>query len=292
MSPRTSQAQQETGFRGGEQLSEVELNFNSTYSALENVECPIPAEGEFAHLSLAQRKHDIDETRRLKSDYRWDQSEAARILEKFLMVEISRSAWFGEAEMVRTAKFDDYKNGVDLVLEWLDAEEKPIRLAVDLTSSTSLDVLEEKRRRIGSLRQIRYFRSDSTPNASISAPLVVLGIDAGLLREMAGFAEAHREIDKKTRQSFLPKQTFADHPLKYLLLEQATVQLESTLRDLVLRNSQVDVERIAKIKAVLAVLQKVNQEATAKLTVDPRTLRTVNLLRTASETHKKLADLD
>ncbi len=292
MSPRTSQAQQETGFRGGEQLSEVELNFSSTYSALENVECPIPAEGEFAHLSLAQRKHDIDETRRLKSDFRWDQDEAARILEKFLMVEISRSAWFGEAEMVRTAKFDDYKNGVDLVLEWLDDEEKPIRLAVDLTSSTSLDVLEEKRRRIGSLRQIKYFHSDNTPDAAISAPLVVLGIDARLLHEMAGFAEAHREIDKKTRQSFLPKQTFANHPLKYLLLEQATVQLESTLHDLVLRNSQADTERIAKIRAVLAVLQKVSGEAVAKLTAEPRVLKSVNLLRKASETHKMLADLD
>lgn len=288
----TSRVEQESGFRGGEELSEVELNFNSIYSALENTECPIPAEGEFSHLPLAQRKHDVGEARRFKDEHRWEHTEAARILEKFLMVEISRSAWFGEAEAIRTTQFDDFFHGVDLVLEWLDDEEKPIRLAVDLTSSVSPDVFDKKRQRIGSNRQIKYFRSDNTSDSSISAPLVVLGIDADLLHKIASFAEVRREIDRKTRQSFLPKQTFADHPLKYLLLEQATVQLENTLDDLVLRNSPTDSERIAKIRAVLEVLQKVGHEAAEKLAVDPRTLRSVNLLRTASRTHQKLAFLD
>ncbi|MFH1089709.1 MAG: hypothetical protein V1716_04780 [Candidatus Uhrbacteria bacterium] len=268
-------------------------NLNDDYLALEAKECPIPSEAEFGHVALKQRSADLAEAKSLKEEYKWDegQNEAAKIFERFLMVEISRSLFFGDAEVVRTTRFDDYKNGVDLVLEWLDDNGDPVRLAVDLTSGASSDVLEKKRQKIGSLGQIRYFRSENTKAASISVPLVVLGIDANFLQEIAEFAEAHREIDKKTRQSFLPKQTFADHPLKYLLLEQAIVQLEKVLPEIVSIKTPFNNERIAKIRAVLAVLKKVNSEAQEKLKTDPRALRAFQLLRTISETHKKLAFL-
>jgi hypothetical protein len=120
--------------------------------------------------------------------------EYGDILEAIILNQVE--SWFSSGDGkpspkgIKTAKFDDYKNGVDLLVE-LEGGEKPLALAVDVTFG--FKGLEKKINRIlldierGDLGSVRYYKSsDSRFEGKISKlPKVVIGLEMDTVQALA-----------------------------------------------------------------------------------------------------------
>lgn len=148
-------------------------------------------------------------------------------LEMFLSVEMEQQRWF-DAEVARVSTFDDYRNGLDLVLEWPADPDLGVvpRLAIDFTTSKNPRGLDDKLAKLKRGTNVNFFRSkiEKTGDAPFEGriediPMVILGLDADVLSEI-GAAQLRGE-----------KMT-PDHPLRALLLRQAEIQVGMQIRKL------------------------------------------------------------
>jgi hypothetical protein len=117
----------------------------------------------------------------------------ADIFEAIVLIAIQRLAWFGpEATAVKTAKFDDYANGID-ILTALNHSRKPLALAVDVTFGLKgmqkkiaiiLDKIEK-----GELSYVRYYRSEdgSYEGKLNNLARVVVGVEMETVQKMAEY---------------------------------------------------------------------------------------------------------
>ncbi|MDA1038457.1 MAG: hypothetical protein O2877_02085 [bacterium] len=160
------------------------------------------------------------------------------LLESFLRFETEKANWF-DASVFQTTEYDDLFNGVDAVLEWED-EEGTIVLAVDFTGNPKSGLVEEKMTRAGRGASVEYFETDF-PEEDVDQfsflngiPRVVLGVSTDQLQNLMQTAYENR-IDtektykdregKKRKIQVVQRGTFRDHPLRFMLLEQAERQL-------------------------------------------------------------------
>src|SRR3989338_8901882 len=194
----------------------------------------------FDHVSAAERHRDQVAEKELAA--RYDRTGDVRndTMEAFLASEIEMADWF-EASVFRTTRYDDYKNGVDLVLEWDREEgEEPLRLAVDVTTATSPEGVEKKLAKLKFGSRVKYFESDivvgedgEPEQVSLTdLPTIILGIEREYLSTLAKEALEYKTLRKGTdeygRTVSLPdvrRDAFKDHPLGIVLLEQAKAQL-------------------------------------------------------------------
>lgn len=143
-------------------------------------------------------------------------------LETFLSVEIEQQRWF-DAEVVRVSTFDDYRNGLDLVLEWQEDEELGIipRLAVDFTTAQSPETLSSKLAKLNKGTNVNFLRSkaEDFEGRVEDIPMVILGLNAEVLSEVGA--------DLLRGGKMTP-----DHPLRALLLRQAEIQVGLQIRKL------------------------------------------------------------
>ena len=91
----------------------------------------------------------------------------AAIFEYIFYQEAESSEWLGgQVETIKTSKYDDFKNGVDLVAEFKESETSAshLGLAIDVTTSDWLwKKFERPFRMIHSLRQLRLQMSCPLP---------------------------------------------------------------------------------------------------------------------------------
>ena len=86
--------------------------------------------------------------------------EASELLEGLLAIDGAEEGWFGEETyVVPVSKYDDYKNGVDFVLE-IPQRNGVLRIGVDVTLSRDNSVLNHKKAREG-LTALKYFSSEA-----------------------------------------------------------------------------------------------------------------------------------
>lgn len=142
--------------------------------------------------------------------------------EEFFVEAIRDGRWF-DSEFFRTTEHDDRWNGVDAVIEWpaASADEKPVRLAIDFSSSNSEDTLREKLQTINGMAKLKYFRSPTEVDGTGKPlevrtffPKVILGADVDLMKQIA-------------RDGVMPGR---EHPLRLLLLRQAKKQIDVQIR--------------------------------------------------------------
>ncbi len=150
------------------------------------------------------------------------EKQAADVLEAIMLLgELNN--WFGQnAETIKTSDFDDYINGVDMVVEFNERLKSFYRLGLAVDVTYSPGKVREKFERIkkeieaGSLATIKYFPSEKEDfrGEKRNVPRVVVGIEWDTIAELAGLWE--RKEYKK----------LADHPAQRSILEEARLQLK------------------------------------------------------------------
>ena len=227
----------------GPTKAESELNLTGAERFLYDVytrRAKRPDLDAFTHIPVAESKRDRAKEKELMERYKQTGDVRNDAMEAFLASEIETADWF-EASVFRTTRYDDFLNGVDLVLEWDQGEEnEPLRLAVDVTTATSPEALDGKLAKLKYGSTVKYFESDvalgedgAPEQMSLSGlPTVILGFEREYLSTLAKEAVDHRTTRKSTdeygRPVSLPdvrRDAFGDHPMGLVLLEQAKAQL-------------------------------------------------------------------
>lgn len=206
-----------------------------------------PKIDEFTKVPIAQRERDKKLERELEMKYKMSMrkemvvTEEGGVLEQFLIQEIDRNDWLGGSAF-RTTKFDDY-NGIDTVLEWDEADRfgRYPRLLVDYTTSQLPERVAQKKEKLVKGGDVVYYKSEFEKDEAgvekqlslYGMPVVILGIDKSFMPRIAGMAKQH-EKPRTMRDGMLSRnigaQTFHDHPLQILLLEQAIAQVDVQVR--------------------------------------------------------------
>jgi hypothetical protein len=149
--------------------------------------------------------------------------ELAHIFEAIICHQGELANWFGENSMtIKSARYDDLKNGVDLIIEFTDNDDKNshLALAVDVTFS-SFEKLYEKLDGIktdiedGKLAYVKYFESErSGIKGDIKGiPKTVIGADPRTLYKLMDLwvGGKEKELEK--------------HPIQFMILDQIMAQL-------------------------------------------------------------------
>ncbi len=171
--------------------------------------------------------------------------EYGDILEAIILNQVE--SWFSSGDGkpspkgIKTAKFDDYKNGVDLLVE-IEGGEKPLALAVDVTFG--FKGLEKKINRIlsdiesGDLGSVRYYKStDGRFEGKINKiPKVVIGLEMDTVQALAKlWIEGGESIEIKK------------HFTQTLILSEIVLQLRA-FREYALDHDKKDLALIYEIE--------------------------------------------
>lgn len=159
--------------------------------------------------------------------------------------------WFGaEAHSIRTAEYDDIKNGVDAVIEFENEDEQPEHLAltIDITTTGDTAILERKMKRCrerikdhhdeNRCQRVKYFQS---PKTDYKGPLIEIApVVVGLSGEntfklletraqsirLGGDKASNAEHKKQIREN---EEKLDNHPVQVIFLQQILWQLEKYL---------------------------------------------------------------
>jgi hypothetical protein len=144
----------------------------------------------------------------------------SRVFEGILHQEGEQSNWFGpQATTIKTSRFDDYKNGVDEIIEFEkeDSSFSFLALAVDATfSHDTKDKLKRIKKEIdsGELASIRYFAAENVDiqKELKSIPHVIVGADRKTVAELSELW-----LTGKNKE-------LANHAIQFQILEEVIMQ--------------------------------------------------------------------
>lgn len=166
-----------------------------------------------------------------------EKTDRATILEYAILDQAERSNWLGEnCYTIETTEYDDTANQVDFVVEW-EEDGEIVRLAVDVTTSESADVLWKKESMIqegiesGKMAQVKYFQSEIDPDTkgTISGiPHVVIAMNKEGIQSLAKDLVTKKPIE------------LAKSPEQLLILKEISVQMTDQIEmalDLLLKES-------------------------------------------------------
>lgn len=168
-----------------------------------------------AKQKVLHKKTETPQSRELK--------RIADIFEALVLWNSEQADWLGsKATTIKTSEYDDYKNGVDMVVEFQEERSASyLGLAADVTFSSDRSIIAKKfsilRDQIkrGTLAQVKYFHSDHTHfDGQLSKlPEVVIGVSKSMVLELARlWAEGKNS-------------TLANHRVGVLILKQIEMQL-------------------------------------------------------------------
>lgn len=136
---------------------------------------------------------DLQEVQRMEKQFERNSAreiEAKRvsdIFEAYFVDAASQMQWFGKkSNVMRTTRFDDYKNGVDAITTFSDEQDRHSHLAMSTDLTFGLDASMDKIEGImsdisqGKMSRVRYFHSDQTGYTGTlnNLPKTVIGLDA------------------------------------------------------------------------------------------------------------------
>ena len=177
-------------------------------------------------------QRDVEEAERLARIFEVRQTESERttkkiseVLEAIIIMNAEMNEWLGEADTLKTARYDDFKNKTDMLVEWHSPEDgsRILALAVDITFGTSS--VDKKMMSIkseidtGTLGTIRYFKDarDEFIGTRNNVPRVIIGVSKEMIEDLAAL---WLRKDNKA---------LAVHPIQRLLIEEIKIQLEAML---------------------------------------------------------------
>jgi len=202
---------------------------------------------------VARRQKEFKED---NSPRREEMHKYSVIAEAIIHDQIDMNSWLGEsATAVKTSEYDDYKYGIDEFVNFKKTKTSPsanLALGVDITFGSDLvgkmDNIKDYIRK-GDLGKIKYLLTDKYRGELRNVPRAVIGFDMKNLQELKDLW-----MDKK-------KRTLAQHPVKYMILDQMKLQLDAFAR----YAHGVNQPAIAEaFEEVLKVLEKINTEEVKK----------------------------
>ena len=150
-------------------------------------------------------------------------NKLATILEAILHDQAELNEWLGpNVYTINTSRYDDIKNGVDIVAEFIEKKHSAsyLGLAIDATFSTNIN---NKIQRIkneikkGDLAKIKYFKSNrmNFRGELSKIPRVIIGANANTIQKLGElwFKRKNKEIEQ--------------HPIQFQILDQILIQLET-----------------------------------------------------------------
>ncbi len=185
------------------------------------------------HYGKENVMNDMREVKRLENIFSQNNSpaqkealKAAEVFEAIVLDQAELNEWLGpNVTVLKTSKYDDVKNGVDMVAEWQDkdSESQVLALAVDVTFSKIQ--MENKFHKIrakidkGQMGTIKYFKTedDSFTGTRGNVPQVVIGVSKKTVRELAGL---WMRRDNKA---------LAEHPVQRAILDEIVGQLRNVI---------------------------------------------------------------
>lgn len=146
----------------------------------------------------------------------------AEVFESIVLMQSEMSNWLGNAHTLKTSRFDDYVNKVDMLAEWKHPEQGShlLALAVDVTfaSRTAEKKISAIKAEIdkGELGAVRYFRDvdGNFKGTRYNVPRVVIGVSEPLVTELA-----HLWVNDE-------KKALGVHPVQKLLVNEIDFQLQ------------------------------------------------------------------
>jgi hypothetical protein len=176
----------------------------------------------------------------------------AKVFEVIVSEQMEMSNWLGESAMTEQAsKYDDYKNGVDTVVEFDEPDgASHLALAIDVTSSHELT---RKFTRIkdeidsGVLTKVKYFVSENLGirGEKGNIPRVVIGADRKTIMDLVG-----RWMDKDN-------EALAEHVVQAIVIEEIIEQLEAYIK----YAKKISKDKVASIyQRTLEILQRIKEE--------------------------------
>lgn len=178
-----------------------------------------PSIDEFSHVTDETKRKDaaLVEKKQSKPHLREQRETGADsfAFENFLTAKAIEHGWLG-GEVSATTDYDDWVSGADAVVEWASEDGEPLRLAVDFTAAKRESVFFSKADKLEGDVVVKYLRSKVEHGKEMRAriPIVILGFDKTVFEHVALSGE---EIGPQ-------------HPMKRLLLEQASAQIKMQIR--------------------------------------------------------------
>ncbi len=180
------------------------------------------------------------------------------ILEAIICEHGELSDWFGpEAQVIKTARFDDYINKIDMVVEFEDETQRFSHLALGVDVTFGSHDLQKKfdaiRAKIdsGTLGDIKYFHSDRQhfTGEKRRVPQVVIGAEIERVKEL-GLLWMNRRNGELGR-----------HPIQDLILNEIALQLETFAA----YATALDIKKIyeQELERVRAIMQSKSTDAAA-----------------------------
>ncbi|MHB0865665.1 MAG: hypothetical protein ACYC1Y_02065 [Minisyncoccota bacterium] len=170
-------------------------------------------------------KRDEREVARLESVFDRSPSKIfGDILEAIVCEHGELSDWFGpQAQVIKSARFDDYINKIDMVVEFEDAEKRFSYLALGVDVTFGSQDLSKKfaaiRARIdsGELGEVKYFHSERQhfTGRKRKVPQVVIGTEMERVKELGLLW-----MNRKNKE-------LGEHPVQITILEEIVLQLET-----------------------------------------------------------------
>jgi hypothetical protein len=207
-------------------------------------------ESEFASVYGAERvAADMQEADRLEKIFKREETPhirnskiIAETLEAVVLMHSEMSNWLGNAQTLKTSRFDDYKNKVDMIAEWSSPADgtRVLALGVDVTFGTGS--IEKKMLAIkkeidadelGSIRYFKDTRGDFVGTRN-NVPRTVIGVSQPIVTALAGLWLNNQQ------------KALATHPIQELFISEIEQQL---------RAMHAYAIRQKKTKAVLAYQQ-------------------------------------
>ncbi|MCA9364038.1 hypothetical protein KC727_02365 [Candidatus Kaiserbacteria bacterium] len=149
--------------------------------------------------------------------------KTARVLEAIIHEYGELGDWFGEnATTIKTSEYDDYVNGVDLVVELSDDDfSHHLALAVDVTFGSKH--VHKKFQKIKEeidaekLAEVKYFESHGFRGTLKQVPRIVVGAECDTVRQLAALWNSG------------DKAALAGHEIRNILQAEIATELETFL---------------------------------------------------------------
>ncbi len=170
-------------------------------------------------------------------------------LEMFAGVEIPRHRWLG-AEISIASTIDDYRNGVDLIGEFVDpGTGEHAQCAFDLGSTRTTEGADKKLKKGKKGAEVLFFRSKvQKENGKFvetslkDIPMIILGVTGTVLSEVGAAVRRGEKIGP-------------DHPIGVVFLRQAEIQVGMQIRQLAADFVSSALENMPSDPATLAAVR-------------------------------------